>query len=70
MMAGLYGGVQALVHQQCPQAIFVHYYAYQLNFVLLHMADNIKELKLFISSLMVFHNFFRRSVPRSDLLQE
>ena len=63
VMASHNSGLQTLVHQQCPQAIFVHCYAHKLNLVLLNCAKNIKGVKLL--NLTAFYSFFSRCTPRS-----
>ena len=70
LMSGKHGGVQKLVRDQCPNAIFIHCYAHQLNLVLLHGANSITEVKLFICDLTGFHSFFNRSSRRMKLLEE
>lgn len=70
VMAGRHRGVQTLVREYCPQALFVHCYAHQLNLVLLHGAKNIKEVKLFICNITCFHTFFSRSSTRSEVLRQ
>ena len=70
VMAGRQGGVQSLVKQFCPHAIFIHCYAHQLNLVLLYGSKTIKEVRLFISDLTAFHSFFSKSSKRTVLLTE
>lgn len=43
-------GAHAFVNSVRPQAIYVHYYAHQLNIVLSHSQKNIKEVKLLFVS--------------------
>lgn len=70
VMAGGKNGVQNLIRQIYPNALFIHYYAHQLNLVLLHGAKTIQSVKLFICNLTMFHTFFSRSSKRSSLLRE
>ncbi|XP_050066274.1 zinc finger MYM-type protein 1-like [Aphis gossypii] len=70
VMAGEKNGVQSIIQNIYPMAIFIHCYAYQLNLVLLHGAKTIKDVKLFIANLTMFHTFFSRSSKRSVLLRE
>ncbi|KAL4085263.1 hypothetical protein QTP88_027122 [Uroleucon formosanum] len=70
VMAGGKNGVQNLIRQIYPNALFIHCYAHQLNLVLLHDAKTIQSVKLFICNLTIFHTFFSRSSKRSSLLRE
>ncbi|KAL4104312.1 hypothetical protein QTP88_019613 [Uroleucon formosanum] len=70
VMAGEKNGVQSIIQNIYPMAIFIHCYAHQLNLVLLHGAKTIKDVKLFIANLTMFHTFFSRSSKRSVLLRE
>ncbi|XP_026821268.1 zinc finger MYM-type protein 1-like [Rhopalosiphum maidis] len=70
VMAGEKNGVQSIIQNIYPMAIFIHCYAHQLNLVLLHGAKSIKDVKLFIPDLTMFHTFFSRSSKRSSLLRE
>ena len=63
----VHDGVQILICQHCPQAIFVHCYTHQLNLVLLHSTKNIEEFKPFTCNLTVFYCFFSNLV-RFDFL--
>lgn len=70
VMSGVKGGVQALVKKECPNALFVHCYAHQLNLVMLYCAKQIKEVKYFMCNLSAFHTFFGRSPMRTQVLRE
>lgn len=70
VMAGRQGGVQKLVKQFCPHALFVHCYAHQLNLVLLYGSKTIKQVRLFVCALTAFHSFFSKSSKRTVLLTE
>lgn len=69
VMSGERGGVQALIKKVCPEALFIHCYAHQLNLVLLYGASHIKDIKLFVCNLTAFHTFFARSTARANLLR-
>jgi hypothetical protein len=69
IMAGEKNGMQSIIQNIYPMAIFIHYYAHQLNLVLLHGAKTIKDVKLFIENLTIF-KFFSGSSKRSVLLRE
>ena len=64
-MAGEKGGVQGIIKRECPNALFVHCYANQLNLVLLYGAKHIKEV-----NLTAFHSLFHRSPKRMEVLRE
>ena len=70
VMAGPEGGVQCFVREKCPNALFFHCYAHNLNLVLLHCTKSITDVKLFICNITAFHTFFRRSSKRAELLRE
>lgn len=70
VMAGCHGGVQAIIKQECPYAMFIHCYAHRLNLVLLYGAKTIKKVRLFVYDLTAFQTFFSKSSKRSELLRE
>lgn len=70
VMSGSRGGVNAIIKQQCPNAMFIHCYAHRLNLVLLYGAKTIKKVRLFVYDLTAFHTFFSKSSKRSMLLRE
>lgn len=70
VMAGERGGVQHFIKQYCPNALFIHCYAHQLNLVLLHGSKTIPQVRIFISNLTAFHTFFSRSSKRATLLTD
>lgn len=70
VMAGQYKGVQAIIKQSYPKAMFIHCYAHQLNLVFLHGSKSIKSVRIFISDLSMFHTFFSRLPKRSQFLRE
>lgn len=67
-MAGRINGVQALIKQTHSQALFVHCYAHCLNLVLSNTVNNIKECKIFFSTLSGIAAFFSRSPKRTKFL--
>lgn len=69
-MASGINGVQALIKQSIPQALFVHCYAHTLNFVMSQGAAKIKECKIFFAHLGGLAAFFLRSPKRTKLLDE
>lgn len=59
VMSGNVGGVQTLMKENYPNAIFVHCYAHQLNLTLQQVcASRISELKVFFADLAAFATFF------------
>lgn len=70
VMSGCRGGVQTIIRQTCPRAIFIHCYAHQLNLVLLHCSKRIQDVKLFICNLTTFKTFFARSPLRMEELRK
>lgn len=69
VMSGSKSGVQTIIKQTYPQALFVHCYAHQLNLVLLHSSKQILDVKLFICNLTSFKTFFARSPLRREELR-
>lgn len=70
VMSGSKGGVQTIIKQTHPQALFIHCYAHQLNLVLLHSSKQIQDVKLFICNLTSFKTFFARSPLRMEELRK
>lgn len=70
VMAGEKIGVQSIVQNIYSMSIFIHCYTHQLNLILPYGAKSIKDVKLFIANLTMFHTFFRRSSKRNVLLKE
>ena len=81
-MSGQHGGVQALVKQHCPNALFIHYYAHKLNLVLAQGTNNVQAAKLFFDDLKkkledfdftlllgVFQSIFGLTEPLFQVLQ-
>ncbi|GBL72855.1 hypothetical protein AVEN_128053-1 [Araneus ventricosus] len=67
---GQYTGMQALIKSSNPESIFVHCYAHVLNLVLLQSISNIRECKIFFSTLSGLAVFFSRSPKRAKFLDE
>lgn len=70
VMAGEKNGVQSIIQNIYPMEIFIHYDAHQLNLVLLHGVRSMKNVKLFIVNLTMFHTFFSGSSKRSVLIDQ
>ena len=69
VMSGHRSGVQARIKEICPQAIYIHCFAHQLNLVILK-GTNIFKVNDFFSHLNSFHSFFSRSPKRLSLLKK
>ncbi|CAH1110702.1 unnamed protein product [Psylliodes chrysocephalus] len=65
VMAGYLGGLQAKVKEKFKHAIFVHCIAHRLNLVLSRSMDNIKDCKVFFSTLSGLSSFFSKSSKRT-----
>lgn len=70
VMASGINGVQALIKEVIPYALFVHCYAHTLNLVMSQGAAKIKECKIFFAHLGGMAAFFSRSPKRTKLLDE
>ncbi|XP_016661890.1 zinc finger MYM-type protein 1-like [Acyrthosiphon pisum] len=70
VMAGKVISVPGIIKNTYPNAMFIHSYAHQLNLIFLHGSKTIKDVRLFISDLKMFHTFFSESPKRSELLRE
>ncbi|CAH1100476.1 unnamed protein product [Psylliodes chrysocephalus] len=70
-MAGHLGCLQAKVKEKFNHAIFVHCIAHRLNLVLSRSMDNIKDCKVFFSTLSGLASFFSKSskITRAILQQ-
>ncbi|XP_063065702.1 zinc finger MYM-type protein 1-like [Engraulis encrasicolus] len=69
-MSGGQGGVQAVVKSQCPNALFIHCYAHELNHVLAQGTKVIQAARLFFADVDSFRCFFSQSRKRSAFLYE
>ena len=71
VMSGSVGGVQILMKESYPNAIFVHCYAHRLNVTLQQVcASRIRELEVFFADLAGFATFFSTSPRRTAALAE
>jgi hypothetical protein len=70
VMAGQHNGLQKLVRDKYPSALFVHCYAHKLNLVLKQSVEHIKECKVFFQTVSGFASFFSKSSKRSNALDE
>lgn len=70
VMAGQHGGLQKLIKDEFPQAMFIHCYAHQLNLILQQSLNHIKECKVFFQTLSGFASFFSKSPKRTAALDK
>lgn len=70
VMSGGKSGVQSLMKNHFPFALFVHCYAHQLNLVLKQASSSIKEVRIFFANVSAFSSFFSSSPKRKDVLLE
>ncbi|CAH1115412.1 unnamed protein product [Psylliodes chrysocephalus] len=67
-MAGHLGGLQAKVKEKFKHAIFVYCIEHRLNLVLSRSMDNIKDCKVFFSTLSGLASFFSKLSKRTRAL--
>ena len=60
VMSSELNGVQAMIKEKVPKAMFTHFYAHKLNLVLAHSAKSITECKIFFKTLEGFKYFFQQ----------
>jgi hypothetical protein len=71
VMAGQHNGLQKLVTDKYPSALFIHCYAQKLNLVSKQSVEHIKECKSLFPSTFSFCLFFSKSSnKRSNALDE
>ena len=63
-MSGIHGGLQALVHEISPSALYVHCMAHRLNLMLVKAATICIPVKSFFGLLESFYSFFVASPKR------
>jgi len=68
VMSGKHGGVQTLIRQKQPNALYVHCAAHNLNLTINDIVKCSIEVELFFSNLEDFYSFFGNSINRWDLL--
>ena len=71
VMSGNVRGVQMLMRQTYPHAVFVHCYAHQANLILQTLCSaHMKVLKVFFADLSSFATFFSGSPKRTSALAD
>ena len=68
-MAGHVSGLQSLVKEKYPLAIFIHCYSHKLNLVLSKSTNSITECRRFFNSLSGISSFFAHSTVRTNALK-
>ena len=68
-MSGIRGGLQALVRELSPTALYVHCMGHRLNLVLVKAATNIVQVKCFFGVLEKLCSFFTASPRRISQLR-
>lgn len=70
VMSGAYGGVQALIRQVQPNALYVHCASHNLNLAINDAAKCSIEVESFFTTLEDIYTFFGSSINRWDLLSK
>lgn len=68
VMSGAYNGVQALLKQDEPNAIYIHCASHNLNLVINDAVKSCNKVSTFFTTLESIYTFFGNSVKRWDLL--
>jgi len=69
-MAGIYNGVQALIMQKNPQAVYLPCCAHSLNLCGVHVVESSTVVKSFFGNIQKLYNFFSSSPSRWKVLQD
>nr|XP_047137555.1 zinc finger MYM-type protein 1-like [Hydra vulgaris] len=69
-MAGIYNGVQALIRQNNPQAIFIPCSAHSLNLCAVYAIESSAPAKSYFGNIQKLYNLFSSSPVRWKILQE
>nr|XP_047144745.1 zinc finger MYM-type protein 1-like [Hydra vulgaris] len=69
-MADIYNGVQALIRQNNPQAIFIPCSAHSLNLCAVHAIESSAPTKSYFGNIQKLYNLFSSSPVRWKILQE
>jgi len=67
-MSGCYSGVQALIKEVCPSAVYVHCFSHCLNLVLSKAMD-IPDIRAAVTGIQSACMYFKHSAKRVDELQ-
>ena len=69
-MSGIYNGVQALILEKNPLALFLPCSAHSLNLCGVHAAESSTVVKCFFGNIQKLYNFFSSSASRWKVLQD
>jgi Domain of unknown function (DUF4371)/hAT family C-terminal dimerisation region len=67
-MSGAYGGVQKLIQDKQPLAVYVHCAAHNLNLVVNDAVSAVREVQAFFTTVQELYAFFGHSIRRWELL--
>lgn len=67
-MKGTYGGVQKLIRDIEPNAVYVHCAAHNLNLVVNDAVKEVTEMQTFFETVQQIYNFFGHSIKRWNIL--
>lgn len=68
VMSGHLNGLQKIVKDKAPQAVFVHCLAHRLNLVLQQSCEQISKCRIFFSNVVGFPSFFHHSAKRTHAI--
>jgi len=67
VMSGWANGVQAKIHNQFPNAVYIHCYAHRLNLVLIDSISDMSELSDFFDTVQTLYNFISNAHTRHEI---
>ena len=70
VMSGAYNGVQALLRNDAPNALYVHCASHNLNLVINDAVKSSKKVATFFAQLENIYSYFGNSIKRWDLLSQ
>lgn len=70
VMSGAYNGVQALLRNDVPSALYVHCASHNLNLVINDAVKSCKKVSSFFTTLENIYSYFGNSIKRWDLLSQ
>nr|CAI5839965.1 unnamed protein product [Callosobruchus analis] len=70
VMSGVYGGLQTLIKEHAPNAVYVHCAAHALNLVLNDAARHVRQVSTFFDNLEKIYTFFGNSIKRWAMLSD
>ena len=67
VMSGWANGVQAKIHNQFPNAVYIHCYAHRLNLVLIGSISDMSQLSDFFDTVQTLYNFISNAHTRHEI---